>query len=147
MNGVYYIDDLFTQKDLDFLIKFIDSFKLSQQIIENKEISDFIFSRCKNAIQNIDPTISHPLGQVTITKRSSPIGKHVDLCLNQGDRYKIGLYLNDVQSGGGTIFYINDTKHLIQHKKGRLVMFDLKIPHEGESSNKELKYMIGIRVK
>lgn len=147
MPNVFYCDGLFEESDLEFLRKEVDKTNATQSIIENRDIAKFIYEKCKDKLLEWDSTIKHYFPYITITKNKTPISKHVDL-KKDDERYKIGVYLNDIKKGG-TVFYINDTEtYEIEHKKGRLIMFDVKIPHKGGDIEKgDVKYMIGIRVK
>jgi hypothetical protein len=137
-----FFDDLFSEDELLYMMKFINA---KQYIRTNKELAHYIFERCKHVLQSFDPTIKSVHDYVTISKHTTAIERHVDV-MKENERYKVGIYLNDLTQGG-TLFYSDtDTVH-VHHKKGRLFIFDMSIPHEGEPLvNNETKYMIGIRV-
>jgi Rps23 Pro-64 3,4-dihydroxylase Tpa1-like proline 4-hydroxylase len=70
-------------------------------------------------------------------------GVHVD---KQGNMSKITVqvYLNDVEEGGETKFYINGKVYSLKPKKGTVAFFDHLIVHEGAKVKKGVKYTFRI---
>ena len=144
---VVYFDNLFTDEDLAFLQT---RFRRGEYhyIQSDKEIASFIFGKCLHALQTEDSTIHFAYDDVTFSKHVHAIQTHVDLVYDK-ERYKVGVYLNELTQGG-TIFYDTNRNEYtrVPHKKGRVVMFDIRLPHAGEALvNREQKYMVGIRVR
>ena len=82
---------------------------------------------------------------ITISKNNKPIPKHKDNKVS-GETHKILIYLNTVNNGGGTYFYIDGKEILVENKINRLVLFDINIEHKGqEFSSDYIKKTIGFR--
>jgi len=91
-------------------------------------------------------TFSGLYHHVTITNSTNPVFKHTDSKFNN-EKFKILIYLNNVQNGG-TVFYKENSVITIMNKENRLVVFDIKIPHESEKFCKnDKKIAIGFRLK
>ena len=141
--GVWFFDNIFSDDELAYLRS---QFRLVRQYIEPRsDLSEWMFKKCLPSLETIDKSIYATYPHVTFSRHRSAIGRHTDI-LHDDERYKVGVYLNDL-TRGGTVFYTPD-EVLIPHRKGRVVVFDMNIPHAGESLEKgEIKYMIGFRVK
>jgi hypothetical protein len=143
---IWFFDDVFSDEDLAYLQSQFKQTYGKQSIHPVPELATWMFDRCLSRLHTVDPTIHATYPHVTFSKHVHAIGRHVDL-RQEDERYKVGVYLNDL-SKGGTIFYKKGEEVLVSHRKGRVVVFDMSLPHAGEPLSKgETKYMIGFRVK
>lgn len=141
---IEFFDDIFTNDELVYLKSRMPN---QIQTIQNvPDLATWMFQKCLPYLQTVDPTIHKTYPYVTFSRHTQAFCRHVDL-RKDDERYKVGIYLNDITKGG-TIFYKEDKEIPILHKKGRVIIFDTSLPHAGEPLLRgETKYMIGFRVK
>jgi hypothetical protein len=143
---IWFFDDVFSEEDIAYLLARFKRNYAKQCIHPVPDLAKWMFDRCLSHLHTVDPTIHATYPHVTFSKHVHAIDRHIDL-QQEDERYKVGIYLNDL-SKGGTIFYTPNKEVLVSHRKGRVVLFDMSLPHAGEPLlNGETKYMIGFRVK
>lgn len=146
--SIFIVDDFLNPEELAFY-KNLANQKKSQKVIEDYILAEEFWKLYGGEIRKLDSTCVGVFSSVTITNSTTPIQRHTDVN-RHGERYKILIYLNPV-SNGGTLFYTNDTVKLIENRENRLVMFDMRIPHESQDFQKLgqtiKKLAIGFRIK
>jgi hypothetical protein len=143
---ICFFDNVFSDEDLTYLLAQFKRNYAKQCIHPVPNLAKWMFDRCLPRLHTVDSSIHATYPYVTFSKHEHAIDRHVD-ARQEDERYKVGIYLNDL-SKGGTIFYTPGGEVLVSHRKGRVVVFDMSLPHAGEPLAKgETKYMIGFRVK
>lgn len=112
----------------------------------NHRISNYIFKQLKpkiNYIQRLNPNV--------LTAKYNPGQKshlHIDTPFDDDVKYTLLIYLNDNYSGGETKFYNDDFKLIktIYPEKGKGLLFDINLFHQGEIVTNGNKYWIGSQV-
>jgi len=112
----------------------------------DKNISDHIFNSLKPKIKNVKG-----LNPLVLTARYNPGEKshlHIDTPFDDKVKYTLLIYLNDNFSGGETNFYTEDFKLIrtVKPEKGKGLLFDINLFHQGETVTRGNKYWIGCQV-
>jgi hypothetical protein len=146
VNNIHVIDNFLQPDDLKYTSNYIISQREHHnRIISDKAITDFIWSRYKSVLKQYNISCVHDY--VTVTYDKKPIGPHKDKILNN-EKYRLIIYLNKVDNGG-TIFYVDDKKYLVDNQVNRLVIFDINLYHRAELPStleySTQKMLIGIR--
>lgn len=149
MEQIIVIKDFLTQEECQYFIDLIDNKNKNhvQAIIQDKNIAEDFYRKHKEVFDTITLKGEPVLGlypDVTLAKSKNAIRKHVDQKLND-TKWKLLIYLNKVDNGG-TIFYIDKTKHKVENYQGCAVIFDISLPHEGEVYKNQIKYTLGFRI-
>lgn len=105
------------------------------------------YKKFKKKFIEMNPNFIGLYENITVPFSKKPIRKHKDLNIHN-EKFKIVIYLNEVENGG-TIFFIGDEKKLIENKKNRLICFDIDLYHESQdfsiNKGKVSKLTIGFR--
>ena len=148
---IYTFDDFLNRDDLVKYQNYAINSKICQNIIKDNTFAlDFWEKYGKKLNENVKKDNLYFEGvypEVTISNSSKPIIKHCDKKMHS-ERFKILIYLNTVIHGG-TIFYEEEKGScLINNKVNRLVLFDIRLPHESEnfSGHDDKKMAIGFRL-
>ena len=137
------IDDFLSIEDLEMLSEYVDNNGSVQSRYKSKDIANYIHTNYVDKFKELD--VFGLSDDITISKNNKPIPKHRDKKLS-GETHKILIYLNNVNDGGGTYFYIDGKEILVENKVNRLVLFDINIEHKGqEFSSDYIKKTIGFR--
>jgi hypothetical protein len=137
------IDNFLSIEDLEMLSEYVDNNGSAQSRYKSKDIANNIYTNYVDKFKELG--IFGLSDEITISKNNKPIPKHRDnkVC---GETHKILIYLNNVNNGGGTYFYIDGKEILVENKVNRLVLFDINIEHKGqEFSSDYIKKTIGFR--
>lgn len=142
-NHVRIIDEFLSKEHIKCLTDFVLQQGHKQDIVRNKEIVSWFWKNYCNILKKYN--ITKIAEYVTVTNNNAPIKKHKDKLIGS-ERYKIFIYLNDVDNGG-TVFYINDKEYLVENQMNRLVIFDMNLWHRGQSCSEyeNNKILIGFR--
>lgn len=106
------------------------------------EISNNLVFRCKHLLNGQ----GYGSGRITLVKyreNSTGMQLHTDLIREKNVKYTGIIYLNN--NFGNTVLYPENRTVSIEPKKGRLVLFDVSIPHEALPP-KSLKYVLIFRI-
>lgn len=145
---VIYVDDFLDEDTLLLCQNYIDKIS-GQGIFKDKKFVSNFWDKNKVKLQSINPNWVGLYDDVTKTNNSKPVDKHFDKKINN-EKYKMFIYLNEVENGG-TIFIENGVELLIENKLNRLVVFNIKLKHQGQNflvnKNKVNKKLIGFRIK
>lgn len=140
----YFIkENFFTNDECRYWITKIDGMEQRSGIdnrynLMEREVSDELCKRC--LVSGIGS------GRITLIKyrkESDGMKKHTDLIIEPGVKYTGVVYLND--SKGDTVLYLNENKISIEARKGRLLLFDVSIPHKALPPLEE-KYVLLFRI-
>lgn len=148
--NIFIVDNFLDDTDLIQYRDFVKSRSnhTIQKVIANSQLAEEFWFKYGKKIVELDPTCTGVFSSITVTHTETPIQLHVD-SNRHNEYYKILIYLNSV-SNGGTIFYPNDKIKLVENRQNRLVMFDMRIPHESQNfqiqDQKIKKIAIGFRV-
>lgn len=145
---VFVIEDFIDQdKCIEFLELVKTKTRAQQDIMQDSKITQEFYALVKDKLESLGLGISGMYDDITLSARKRPITQHYDKKLN-ACKYKLLIYLNDLNSGGGTIFHSKGKTLTTNCKAGNAVVFDIGLLHEGEPSSKEqIKYTIGFRLK
>ena len=129
---VRYIDDFLEEIDVKKYLDYVEKSGKIQNIIEDLKLTvDFWEKYGGKIIDCCCGSGGKILPYVTITNGSRAVSRHKDSRMG-GEKYKILIYLNNVEKGG-TIFYgCGGGGEKIANKKNRCVIFDMDIEHESE---------------
>lgn len=143
-------DNFLSDEECDKWVKFI------QDQIES--LTDPIKKRRDYKFNEWLPELSNSLaeklgykgsGRITFGKyiRDSPgLARHTDLIIERNAIQTGVVYLNSLTDSGQTVLFLADEREeKILPKKGRLLLFDLEIPHMGSPTTEE-KYVLIFRV-
>jgi hypothetical protein len=137
-------DNFFSTKECEKWIEYIDN--LSQE--KNRKYNQFhpeFSNELWERVSTLLPNTTGGSGRITFVKYSEDsegMYKHVDIVREKGVKYTGIIYLNDNE--GDTVLYTSTSVN-ITPKKGRLLLFDVSIPHEGLPP-KGVKYIIIFRI-
>jgi hypothetical protein len=137
------IDNFLSIEDLEMLSEYVDNNGSAQSRYKSKDIANNIYTKYVDKFKELG--ILGLSDEITISKNNKPITKHRDnkVC---GETHKILIYLNNVNNGGGTYFYIDGKEILVENKINRLVLFDINIEHKGQEFSRDyIKKTIGFR--
>lgn len=123
-----------------------------------QSLTDPIRKRGDNRFNEFLPELSNELasklaqkgsGRITFGKyaqSSKGMARHTDIIVEK-DVVQTGvIYLNSVKNQGHTVLFLNDDEEpKIEPVKGRLLLFDVSIPHEALPPLQE-KYILIFRV-
>ena len=142
-NDVIIVDNFLDQSDLEYYLDYIQKSRLTQNIVDNPDLVNKFWEKYKDRLPKID--FSGMYSKVTITNSTKPVIRHVDVKY-KNEKYKLLIYLNNIKNGG-TIFYKEKEKFLVENRQNRLVLFDISLPHESQHfiSNTK-KIAIGFRL-
>jgi hypothetical protein len=133
MLDVRFIDNFLEEMDLEKYRAYVENSGKIQSIIEDSKLAGDFWEKYGG---KLDCEKYKILPYVTITNGTRPVDRHKDSKMG-GEKYKILIYLNDIEKGG-TIFYgCGKKKERIANKKNRCVIFDMDIEHESE------KFVVG----
>ena len=139
------IDNFLSIEDLEMLLEYVDNNGSAQSRYKSKDIANYIYTNYVDKFNELG--ILGLNDEITISKNNKPIPKHRDNKVS-GETHKILIYLNNVNNGGGTYFYIDGKEILVENKENRLVLFDINIEHKGqEFSSDYIKKTIGFRTE
>ena len=144
---VRYIDNFLEEIDVEKYLDYVEKSGKIQSIIEDSKLTGEFWSKYGGKLW--DCCGGKILPYVTITNGSRAVSRHKDSRMG-GEKYKILIYLNNVEKGG-TIFYGCGGEEKIENKKNRCVIFDMDIEHESEKfdggvKREVKKKAIGFRV-
>ena len=146
---IHTIDDFLDPEDLIKYQNYVLYSGLSQKIKEDQELTTAFWEKYGDKLnKNLNgvSTFSGLYPYVTVTNSTNPVFKHTDSKF-KNEKFKILIYLNNVQNGG-TVFFKEKSAITIMNKENRLVLFDIQIPHESEKFCKnDKKIAIGFRIK
>jgi hypothetical protein len=126
---ILYFDDFLSDEVLKTCQDYIESFS-GQDIEVDEEFVSYFWEKNSKKIQDINPEWVGLYNKITKTNNSKPLNKHKDKKLFD-EKYKMFIYLNDVENGG-TIFFVDDKEILIENKINRLVIFNIDILHASQ---------------
>lgn len=142
------IDDFLEPEDLLKYQQYVLDSTLTQTIVKDDAFTTEFWNTYGEKLNHHlkDMHFSGVYPRVTISHSQRPIAKHTDGKL-EDEKYKMLIYLNTVPNGG-TTFY-GDTTFTIENRINRLVVFDIRLPHEGERFVVDMnkKMTIGFRLK
>ena len=98
------IDNFLSIEDLEMLSDYVDNNGSAQSRYKSKDIANNIYT--KNVDKFKELGILGLSDEITISKNNKPIPKHKDNKVSE-ETHKILIYLNNVNNGGGTYFYID----------------------------------------
>ena len=137
------IDNFLSIEDLKMLSEYVDNNGSTQSRYKSKDIANYIYTNYADTLKELG--VFGLSDDITISKNNKPIPKHRDDKVS-GETHKILIYLNDVNNGGGTYFYIDGKEFLVENKVNRLVLFDINIEHKGQEFSRDcIKKTIGFR--
>ena len=137
------IDNFLSIEDLEMLSEYVENNGSAQSRYKSKDIANNIYTKYVDKFKELG--ILGLSDEITISKNNKPIPKHTDNKVS-GETHKILIYLNNVNNGGGTYFYIDGKEILVENKINRLVLFDINIEHKGQEFSCEyIKKTIGFR--
>jgi hypothetical protein len=143
---IQIIDDFLKPEDLLKYQNYVINSKLKQTIIKDDAFTTEFWNTYGEKLNQHfkEMHFSGVYPQVTISHSNKPITKHTDGKL-EDEKYKILIYLNTVLDGG-TKFY-DETTYTVENRMNRLVVFDIRLPHEGQKFviNSIKKMTIGFR--
>jgi hypothetical protein len=146
--NIQTIDDFLELEDLLKYQKYVIDSGFKQNIIKDDTFTtEFWNTYGEKLNQHLkDIHFSGVYPQVTISHSKRPIAKHTDGKL-EDEKYKILIYLNTVLDGG-TTFY-DETTFTVENRMNRLVVFDIRLPHEGQKfvMDSIKKMTIGFRLR
>lgn len=139
------VDDFLTPEQIDEYKRLIDE-KGTQtnRIHPKKAVVEEFWLRHQDALRAIG--VIKIFNQISLSNNTTHLNWHKDPVFGD-ETHKILIYLNELPSGGGTLFRMPDGS--IRHENavaGRLVMFDIRLEHAGEPFPTGCaKYTIGFR--
>lgn len=141
-------DNFFSKDECD---KWIDYINVENDPKNNRFnrwdpiLSNDLSIRSKKKCQMLDGNIFGS-GRITFTKynKNQKMSKHVDIINEPNIVYTGIVYLND--NFGNTILYLNNNTINVRPKQGRLLIFDINIPHEAIPPLETEKYVIIFRI-
>lgn len=137
------IDNFLSIEDLEMLSEYVDNNGSAQSRYKSKDIANYVYTNYVDKFNEFG--IFGLSDEITISKNNKPIPRHRDNKVSE-ETHKILIYLNNVNNGGGTYFYIGGKEILVENKENRLVLFDINIEHKGqEFSSDYIKKTIGFR--
>lgn len=160
IDGLYVIENLLSSKECEEYIKradekgweFIDRgiADYDRAVIINNNWASDLFSRFREYIPTkINDNIVVGLNdhfRFSKYHKGGRFEKHIDgvnIDKNGNRAYMtLNIFLNDIEDGGGTIFYSNDVTIHVAAKKGRAALFSCGILHEGEKVEENYKYLM-----
>ena len=146
-----YIDDFLEESDVEKYCEYIEKQKVKQSIIKDEKMTSEFWMKYGEKIGGTEI-----IPYVTITNSTHPVGRHRDMRHGGTEKYKLLIYLNNVENGG-TMFYIKEERgekvQVVKNKRNRLVIFDMDLDHESEKFGKRtvggvitMKKAIGFRL-
>lgn len=146
---IHTIDNFLEPEDLVKFRNYVINSGLTQNIREDSTLTTEFWNTYGDKInQNVsDLHFTGLYSQVTFSHSAKPVTKHTD-CRYKDEKYKLLIYLNSVPQGG-TLFFGKTTTTIIQNVVNRAVIFDIRLPHEGQkfTINGTKKIAIGFRLK
>ena len=138
-----YIDNI---NNHDRKIAFSSTTMFESNKFFNKNISSFIFNKLKPKVKQISK-----LNPLVLTARYNPGEKshlHMDTPFDDDVKYTLLIYLNDNFEGGDTNFYDDNFKLIktIRPEKGKGLLFDINLYHQGTTVVSGNKYWIGCQL-
>jgi N-acetyl-beta-hexosaminidase len=142
------IENFLSEQECDNWIKYIDE--------KVESLTDPIRKRGDNRFNEFLPELSDELalklekkgsGRITFVKyakNSNGIARHTDIIVEKGVTQTGVVYLNTLQAGQ-TVLFFDDKEIQIQPVKGRLLLFDIPVPHMSLPPLQE-KYILIFRV-
>lgn len=139
--SVHVLDDFLTEDDIHMFLN------LEQKggIYKKPEL-------CRRVAQQYKERLAREAGveitsdQCTVGITPTPMRRHTDQRFGN-ETAKVLIYLNSVDKGG-TVFWIGNTRHLIENKRNRCVVFDISLQHESEAFvDNTVKRTIGFRAQ
>ena len=144
---VIYIDNFLSEDCLKACQDYIDKYS-GQGIDDDEEFVKYFWEENKEKLIKINPNWVGLYNVVTKTNNFVPISIHTDKKLFD-EKHKMFIYLNEVDDGGCT-FFENGEELVIENRLNRLIVFDIKLTHQGQNfvKNKKIfKKVIGFRIK
>lgn len=139
------VDDFLTPEEVEEFKRLIDD-KGTQtnRIYPKRELAATFWERHRVALATLGVGKIH--NQVTLSNNSTHVKWHKDPVFGD-ETHKILIYLNELPSGGGTLFRMPDGSIWREHAvPGRLVLFDIRLEHSGEPFPAGCaKYTMGFR--
>ena len=137
-----YIDKI---NNHDRKISFSSTTMFESNKFYNKNISSFIFDKLKDKVK------VNKLNPLVLTAKYNPGEQshlHLDPPFDDEVKYTLLIYLNDNFEGGETKFYDDDFKliKIVSPKKGKGLLFDINLFHQGETVVSGNKYWIGCQL-
>lgn len=150
------ISNIFTKEMCDTYIQMINSksHKVSFSNLTPYETDKFFDSNISTFILkrlNHTTKIVYNVNPLVLTGKYYPGDKsnlHMDIPFDNNVKYTLLIYLNDNFNGGETKFYDNDFKLIktIIPEKGKGLLFDINLFHQGTIVTSGNKYWIGCQV-
>lgn len=160
INGLYVIENILTDEECNFYLnkahekgwEFVDRgiADYDRSIIINEEWAEKLYQKIKKyiPIEIDDVKIIGLNDHFRFSKyyEGGRFEKHTDGTNidKNGNRsiMTLNIFLNDIEDGGGTIFYEDDIKIHVKAVKGRAALFNKYILHEGEKVKQNYKYLM-----
>ena len=137
------IDNFLSIEDLEMLLEYVENNGSAQSRFKSKDTANYMYTKYEDTFKEFG--ILGLNDEITISNNNKPIPKHKDNKIS-GETHKILIYLNNVNNGGGTYFYIDGKEILVENKVNRLVLFDINIEHKGQEFSRDyIKKTIGFR--
>ena len=137
-----FIDNFLDPCDVVKYREYVEKKGKSQSIIDDKEMTAEFWDKYRERIILGKEILPY----VTVTNSKKPVCRHKDGKIN-GEKYKVLIYLNEIEKNGGTIFFDEKGIKQVQNKENRMVIFDIDLEHESEKFREGVvKKAIGFRV-
>ncbi|NCY21031.1 hypothetical protein EBX31_03625 [bacterium] len=139
------VDGFLTLEEVEEFKRLIDDRGVqSNRIYLKRELAATFWERHREALTAIG--VGKIYNQVTLSNSSTHLKWHKDPIFSD-ETHKILIYLNELPSGGGTLFKMSDGSiRREQAVPGRLILFDICLEHSGEKFPSGCaKYTIGFR--
>jgi len=130
------IDNFLSIEDLEMLLEYVENNGSAQSRFKSKDTANYMYTKYEDTFKEFG--ILGLNDEITISNNNKPIPKHKDNKIS-GETHKILIYLNNVNNGGGTYFYIDGKEILVENKVNRLVLFDINIEHKGQEFSRDCK--------
>jgi hypothetical protein len=130
------IDNFLSIEDLEMLLEYVENNGSAQSRFKSKDTANYMYTKYEDTFKELG--ILGLNDEITISNNNKPIPKHKDSKIS-GETHKILIYLNNVNNGGGTYFYIDGKEILVENKVNRLVLFDINIEHKGQEFSRDCK--------
>lgn len=162
---IYQINNFLTDNECDEYITYMNEQEKNRETtrytkegkyfdaINDKENDNIykILGNYKELLNKLDINYEKSKSNLAVSRypEGSFFEKHYDLPRkksNKTNTYKLLVYLNDNFKGGETIYYYNDKIIKVKPQKGKALIFNLDLYHEGSKIEKGEKYIIGYRL-
>lgn len=150
---IFLIGNLLSDEQCAWWLKQFKKSSYVNKLFKSEELSKKLWEHISTKICSVEFTdndgtfiIRGIINEVTFTKTNCQLARHID---TQKDniKYKLFIYINQLNAHGGTDFYENDEKKVeIPNVKGDAVLFHIALEHGSQPINpNETKYVLGCR--